>query len=294
MSGCALTTILILRLRSGQALRLRSGQVLRLRSGQALRLRSGQALRLRSGQVLRLRSGQVLRLRSGQALRLRSGQVLRLRSGQVLRLRSGQALRLRSGQALRLRSGQALRLRSGQVLRLRSGQALRLRSGQVLRLRSGQVLRLRSGQALRLRSGQALRLRSGRGGDALPAIGGLGGRCLTRSQAEVIIHAIHRKRELRRSPAMKDQLLSKIHNRTAVVAVVGLGYVGLLLAVAFAEKGFPVVGIDVDGGKVAAWQGGCADSRRVVCAGYCVGAVGRDQVADRKGRFSAKVARANV
>jgi UDP-N-acetyl-D-mannosaminuronate dehydrogenase len=39
---------------------------------------------------------------------------------------------------------------------------------------------------------------------------------------------------------MKDQLLAKIHDHTAVVAVVGLGYVGLLLVVAFAEKGFPV------------------------------------------------------
>jgi len=39
---------------------------------------------------------------------------------------------------------------------------------------------------------------------------------------------------------MKDQLLAKIHDHTAVMAVVGLGYVGLPLAVAFAEKGFPV------------------------------------------------------
>ncbi|MDQ1301823.1 MAG: UDP-N-acetyl-D-glucosamine dehydrogenase, partial [Chloroflexota bacterium] len=51
---------------------------------------------------------------------------------------------------------------------------------------------------------------------------------------------------------MKDQLLSRINDRTAVVAVIGLGYVGLPLAVAFAEQGFPVVGIDVDGRKVAA------------------------------------------
>ncbi|PKO20457.1 MAG: hypothetical protein CVU38_19980 [Chloroflexi bacterium HGW-Chloroflexi-1] len=51
---------------------------------------------------------------------------------------------------------------------------------------------------------------------------------------------------------MKDQLLAEIHDHTAVVAVVGLGYVGLSLAVAFAEKGFPVVGIDVDGRKVDA------------------------------------------
>ena len=40
------------------------------------------------------------------------------------------------------------------------------------------------------------------------------------------------------------------NDRSAVVAVIGLGYVGLPLAVAFAEKGFPVVGIDVDGRKV--------------------------------------------
>ncbi len=55
---------------------------------------------------------------------------------------------------------------------------------------------------------------------------------------------------------MKNQLLSKIHDHTAVVAVVGLGYVGLPLAVAFAERGFPVVGIDVDGRKVDALNRG--------------------------------------
>lgn len=37
-----------------------------------------------------------------------------------------------------------------------------------------------------------------------------------------------------------------------MVAIIGLGYVGLPLAVAFAEKGFPVVGIDVDRRKVDA------------------------------------------
>jgi UDP-N-acetyl-D-glucosamine dehydrogenase len=55
---------------------------------------------------------------------------------------------------------------------------------------------------------------------------------------------------------MKDLLLSRIHDYSAVVAVVGLGYVGLPLAVAFAEKGFPVVGIDVDGRKVDALNRG--------------------------------------
>ena len=44
---------------------------------------------------------------------------------------------------------------------------------------------------------------------------------------------------------MKDQLLSRIDNRSAVVGVIGLGYVGLPLAVEFAKEGFTVVGFDV-------------------------------------------------
>ena len=42
--------------------------------------------------------------------------------------------------------------------------------------------------------------------------------------------------------SIKDQLLTKINHHHAVVAIVGLGYVGLPLAVAFAEHGFPVIG----------------------------------------------------
>jgi UDP-N-acetyl-D-glucosamine dehydrogenase len=49
---------------------------------------------------------------------------------------------------------------------------------------------------------------------------------------------------------MKDSLLRKIETREAVVGVVGLGYVGLPLAVAFAEAGFEVVGVDVVSEKV--------------------------------------------
>ncbi|MHB8134143.1 MAG: nucleotide sugar dehydrogenase [Anaerolineaceae bacterium] len=43
---------------------------------------------------------------------------------------------------------------------------------------------------------------------------------------------------------IKNQLLSKLTNRTAKVAVLGMGYVGLPLAVVFAEAGFDVIGID--------------------------------------------------
>jgi UDP-N-acetyl-D-glucosamine dehydrogenase len=46
-------------------------------------------------------------------------------------------------------------------------------------------------------------------------------------------------------------LEEKIRNRTARVGVVGLGYVGLPLAVEFAKAGFTVTGIDVQESKVA-------------------------------------------
>ncbi len=51
-------------------------------------------------------------------------------------------------------------------------------------------------------------------------------------------------------------LADKIASRTARVAVIGLGYVGLPLAVAFARAGFPVIGVDVDERKVAALNRG--------------------------------------
>jgi UDP-N-acetyl-D-glucosamine dehydrogenase len=45
---------------------------------------------------------------------------------------------------------------------------------------------------------------------------------------------------------MSKVLLGKIRSRKAVIGVVGLGYVGLPLALGFAEKGFKVYGIDLD------------------------------------------------
>jgi len=47
-------------------------------------------------------------------------------------------------------------------------------------------------------------------------------------------------------------LIDKIENRTAVIGIVGLGYVGLPLAVVFSEAGFRVKGIDVDARRVDA------------------------------------------
>lgn len=48
------------------------------------------------------------------------------------------------------------------------------------------------------------------------------------------------------------QLLEKLTNRTARTGVVGLGYVGLPLAVEFGNAGFTVIGIDLDQRKVDA------------------------------------------
>lgn len=51
---------------------------------------------------------------------------------------------------------------------------------------------------------------------------------------------------------MKDAFISKFQARRAQVAVIGLGYVGLPLAVNFAKAGYQVIGIDLDQRKVDA------------------------------------------
>ncbi len=52
------------------------------------------------------------------------------------------------------------------------------------------------------------------------------------------------------------ELLERIQRKTARVGVIGLGYVGLPLAVEFAKAGFEVVGFDVDESKVSAINAG--------------------------------------
>jgi len=49
---------------------------------------------------------------------------------------------------------------------------------------------------------------------------------------------------------MKDELLEKIKDRSYSVGIVGLGYVGLPLALAFYDQKFPVVGFDIDESKI--------------------------------------------
>ncbi len=56
--------------------------------------------------------------------------------------------------------------------------------------------------------------------------------------------------------SMKDNLLLKIKNRELKLGIVGMGYVGLPLAIAFAQEGFQVVGVDTSVGKVEALNAG--------------------------------------
>lgn len=76
-------------------------------------------------------------------------------------------------------------------------------------------------------------------------------------------------------------LLSRIADRTAHAGVIGLGYVGLPLAIAIARKGFTVTGFDIDPGKIVAIEAGKS----------YIEAVGDDVLAVERnaGRFSATV-----
>jgi UDP-N-acetyl-D-glucosamine dehydrogenase len=55
---------------------------------------------------------------------------------------------------------------------------------------------------------------------------------------------------------MREQLLHRIESRTARCAVVGMGYVGLPLAVELARSGYHVLGLDVSDGVVAGLNAG--------------------------------------
>ncbi|HEV3471445.1 MAG TPA: hypothetical protein VG148_19115, partial [Pyrinomonadaceae bacterium] len=51
---------------------------------------------------------------------------------------------------------------------------------------------------------------------------------------------------------IKDDIISLIGSGRARVGVIGLGYVGLPLAVEFARRGLRAVGFEVDAAKAAA------------------------------------------
>ncbi len=55
---------------------------------------------------------------------------------------------------------------------------------------------------------------------------------------------------------MMEEIKKRIDERDYRVSIIGLGYVGLPLAVEFAKAGFPVVGIDIDSWKVESINNG--------------------------------------
>ena len=55
---------------------------------------------------------------------------------------------------------------------------------------------------------------------------------------------------------MAQTLVDKIKDRTATIAIIGLGYVGLPLAAEMAKAGFRVYGIDIDGDRIDTINGG--------------------------------------
>jgi UDP-N-acetyl-D-glucosamine dehydrogenase len=49
---------------------------------------------------------------------------------------------------------------------------------------------------------------------------------------------------------MKQQLINKLTDKTAVIGILGLGYVGIPLALRYAEVGYKVLGFDIDPEKI--------------------------------------------
>ncbi|MCC6550501.1 MAG: nucleotide sugar dehydrogenase [Ignavibacteriaceae bacterium] len=54
----------------------------------------------------------------------------------------------------------------------------------------------------------------------------------------------------------KDVLIKKIENKTHVVGIIGLGYVGLPLALEFAHEGISTIGFDIDQSKIPVLNSG--------------------------------------
>ena len=54
---------------------------------------------------------------------------------------------------------------------------------------------------------------------------------------------------------MKQQILSRIEDKSAVIGILGLGYVGLPLMLSFCRSGYRVLGFDTDQEKAGqTWQ----------------------------------------
>ncbi len=48
----------------------------------------------------------------------------------------------------------------------------------------------------------------------------------------------------------KPDLLNRLNDKSALIGIIGLGYVGLPLMLRFAEVGYRVLGVDIDQAKI--------------------------------------------
>jgi UDP-N-acetyl-D-glucosamine dehydrogenase len=55
---------------------------------------------------------------------------------------------------------------------------------------------------------------------------------------------------------VKDIFLKKLENKKAKIGIIGMGYVGLPLALSFSEKDFEVTGFDIDSKKISLLSNG--------------------------------------
>lgn len=66
---------------------------------------------------------------------------------------------------------------------------------------------------------------------------------------------------------MTNELVQKFKSKKAVIGIVGLGYVGLPLALRYSEEGFKVVGFDIDTTKVSKLKDGASYIEHIPSAG---------------------------
>lgn len=65
------------------------------------------------------------------------------------------------------------------------------------------------------------------------------------------VASIPNEREGTHLSILKSELLQKLNEKSAVIGIVGLGYVGLPLMLRYAEVGYKVIGFDIDPQKIA-------------------------------------------
>jgi UDP-N-acetyl-D-glucosamine dehydrogenase len=79
-------------------------------------------------------------------------------------------------------------------------------------------------------------------------------------------------------------LLTKINSKSAHIAVIGLGYVGLPLVIEFCRAGFNVTGFDVDEQKIALLRQGKSYIRHIDL-GKIGGEIGTDSLLPQGNRY---------